>query len=187
MTSREISIIKKWKLKTTKHKIPTVKINKDERPLTLELDGFVNHHQKIEIISNSTALMVLISKTPVLISIWLLTTSLLVSLEIASKINSSLLSIVLVLTFSSGMMIIVIYTSSSTPNEIKNKQLKKVIPVLVRSMLVRTDALPKWGSIMIKWFSPVPYILIMTVILIISIASLADNSSNPTESMQSTF
>jgi hypothetical protein len=124
-------------------------------------------------------------KRPLRAALNLLVVSILVRIILINFTNRSLIGWITILTFSRGIIIMMIYTSRSTPNEKeKRHQTAALIPALV---LMQQKNTVVQHSTKLVWFSLTPQIILIATILTITILTLMEKCFNPTRATKTSF
>jgi anaerobic C4-dicarboxylate transporter len=122
---------------------------------------------------------------PITIAVSLITASILLTPYLYKNLARRWIPLVLILTFSSGIITLFIYTASLASNE-TNKRKKKLYPLL---LILATPPLitQKKTQIRIKTFSAYNMILILGGILVITLMALTSQAHNPNQTLTSSF
>ena len=131
-------------------------------------------------------LTLIIATNPLIISISILTLSLIITPTIYKSMTERWIPFVLVITFSTGMMILFLYASSLTSNEVNKFKNKKIIATL---MLI--IAIQKSRSIQTRGrretLSSKIMIITIASVLLITILALSIQGYTTNHSLRSSF
>jgi len=140
-------------------------------------------------VSLSVIILTIIRKIirPLRLSITLLLISIISTKIIYKECASSWLPFVVIITFSSGMITLFIYTTSITSNE-KNKITKKpLIMLIVLATLTLKKVRSEKPSINIKSFSMQNLLILIGIILILTLLAVSSHGHHPNQTLNSSF
>lgn len=123
---------------------------------------------------------------PLLLSIRVIVFSIIITKELFIIRNSSWLSLVLILTFSSGIITLFVYAASLAPNEKKSKTSFKIILLCGLLPILSQITLPKQIHF-IKTFSSRNIIVLIVLILLLVIITITRFSFHPNQTLSSSF
>ena len=124
---------------------------------------------------------------PITIATSIIILSILSTNTIYKNLMSRWLPFIIILTFSSGMITLFLYTASLSSNE-KTKQKKIVITVLITvSAISSTKVMQNKTTQQIKNFSASTTYPLMIIILILTIITITSITSTPTQTISSSY
>uniref|UniRef100_UPI00315DD9A5 NADH dehydrogenase subunit 6 n=1 Tax=Allonothrus sinicus TaxID=3138099 RepID=UPI00315DD9A5 len=135
----------------------------------------------------ATVMMASTTTSPISLSVMILTVSIMLTTPIYKSTGSGWIPFILIITFSSGMMTLFMYTASLANNEV-NKSKKKTLTtaILLTPLMIPHTHQNKTQSSM-KVFSKQSMMMMMMMMLIITMMALASHGHSPHQTLNSSF
>jgi hypothetical protein len=131
-------------------------------------------------------LTLIIATNPLIISISIMVLSLIITPTIYKSIPERWTPFVLVITFSTGMIILFLYASSLTSNEVNKSKNKKIIITLMLTIVIQKSRSTQTRGRRETLSSKITIITIASVLLITMLA-LSIQGYTPNQSIRSSF
>jgi uncharacterized membrane protein YhaH (DUF805 family) len=122
---------------------------------------------------------------PISLAVSLMAASIIITPYLYKTLTRSWIPLVIILTFSSGMITLFIYTASLAANE-TNKTKKKMYPLLL-VIIAPPMFMQKKTQESIKSFSSYTAIMILARILMVTLVAITTQAHNPNQTLSSSF
>jgi len=124
---------------------------------------------------------------PFNVSFSILVISLILSISIFKLTISRWMAFVMILTFSSGIITLFLYTSSTASNETSKTKKRWIFIRILIITAISTNQPKKKETLTIKLFSSQSFIITIGIILIMTIVFVSNQSHHPNQSIFSSF
>jgi hypothetical protein len=147
----------------------------------------VNQKQKGKIVITVILATIIISIiNPISIAVCLVIISITLTPYLYKNITRRWVPLILILTFSSGIMTLFIYAASLTANE-KTKKTRKAYPLAIAIAFSPPLISQRKAKTGIKSFSTYTTMILLATILIVTLVALTSQAHNPNQTLTSSF